>query len=156
MSIPDTHIINLRFKIDGDAPQEYIDKWLKLKFKCENGENKEIVEDWLYNCKLQSVKNMPYLNRCEGGIGGDNNLINKQLRFREKQLYSMYIDNDIVIDNIISSEQEKWILEELYDLIRGFRRIANNYVGADCIKGCIEMISRDSLSDNYLNNKDDY
>lgn len=156
MSIPDTHIINLRFKIDGDASQEYIDKWLKLKFKCENGENKEIVEDWLYNCKLQSVKNMPYLNRCEGGIGGDNNLINKQLRFREKQLYSMYIDNDIVIDNIISSEQEKWILEELDDLIRGFRRIANNYVGADCIKGCLEMISRDSLSDNYLNNKDDY
>ena len=64
--------------------------------------------------------------------------------------------NDIVIDNIISSEQEKWILEELDDLIRGFRRIANNYVGADCIKGCIEMISRDSLSDNYLDNKDDY
>ena len=59
MSIPDTHIINLRFKIDGDAPQEYIDKWLKLKFKCENGKNKEIVEDWLYNCKLSSVKNMP-------------------------------------------------------------------------------------------------
>ena len=156
MSISDTHIINLRFKIDGDAPQKYIDKWLKLKTICENGKNKEIVKDWLYNCKLQSVKNMPYLNRCEGGIGGDNNLINKQLRFREKQLYSMYIDNDIVIDNIISSEQEKWILEELDDLIRGFRRIANNYVGADCIKGCIEMISRDSLSDNYLDNKDDY
>jgi hypothetical protein len=150
-------ILNLQgCKIDGDAPQKYIDKWLKLKTICENGENKEIVKDWLYNCKLQSVKNMPYLKRCEGGIGGDNNLINKQLRFREKQLYSMYIDNDIVIDNIISSEQEKWILEELDDLIRGFRRIANNYVGADCIKGCIEMISRYSLSDNYLDNKDDY
>jgi len=156
MSIPDTHIINLRFKIDGDAPQKYIDKWLKLKTICENGKNKEIVKDWLYNCKLQSVKNMPYLKRCEGGIGGDNNLINKQLRFREKQFYSMYIDNDIVIDNIISSEQEKWILEELDDLIRGFRRIANNYVGADCIKGCIEMISIDSLSDNYLDDEDDY
>ena len=87
MSIPDTHIINLRFKIDGDTPQKYIDKWLKLKTICENGENKEIVKDWLYNCKLQSVKNIPYLNRCEGGIGRDSNLKNKQIRFRDRILY---------------------------------------------------------------------
>ena len=140
----DTHMIQLRFKIDSNLPQEYINRWLNLKSICESGENKEIVKDWLYNCKLQSVKNMPYLNRCEGGIGGDNNHINKQLRFREKAFYSMYINNDIVIDNIISGENEKWVLEELDDLIRGFRRIANNYVGADCIKGCIEMISIDS------------
>jgi hypothetical protein len=140
----DTHMIQLRFKIDSNSPQEYINRWLNLKSICESGENKEIVKDWLYNCKLQSVKNMPYLNRCEGGIGGDNNHINKQLRFREKAFYSMYINNDIVIDNIISGENEKWVLEELDDLIHGFRRIANNYVGADCIKGCIEMISIDS------------
>jgi hypothetical protein len=83
--------------------------------------------------------------------------MNKQIRFRKKQQkYSLDLDNDIVFDEIISGENEKWTLDELDDLIRGFRRIANNYVGADCIKGCIEMISRDSLSDNYLDNKDDY
>lgn len=52
MSILDTHIIKLRFNIGGDAPKKYMDKWLKLKTKCENGENKEIMEDWLYNCKI--------------------------------------------------------------------------------------------------------
>jgi hypothetical protein len=115
MFIPDTHIVELRFKIDRDAPQKYIDEWLKLKTICENGKNKELVDEWLSNCKIQSVRNMPYLDRCEGGIGGNNNIINKQLRFRKKQIYSISIDNDIVIENIISSEQEKWTLEELDD-----------------------------------------
>ena len=156
MSIPDTHIVELRFKIDGDAPQKYIDEWLKLKTICENGKNKELVDEWLSNCKIQSVRNMPYLDRCEGGIGGNNNIINKQLRFRKKQIYSISIDNDIVIENIISSEQEKWTLEELDDLIRAFRRMANNYVGAECINGCIEMVNINSLYDNYLDNKNDY
>jgi hypothetical protein len=50
------------------------------------------------------------------------------------------IDNDIVFDNIIISENEKWILGELDDLICGFRRIANKYVESNCVKGCIEMI----------------
>jgi len=153
----DTHMIQLRFKLDSDAPQEYIDRWLKLKNICENGKNKEIVEDWLKNCNIKSIKNMPYLQRCEGGIGGNNNLKNKQIRFREKQQkYSWELDNDIVFDNIISGEDEKWVLDELDDLIRGFRRIANNYVESDCVKGCIEMIIKKSYTDNYLNNKDDY
>ena len=153
----DTHMIQLRFKLDSDAPQEYIDRWLKLKNICENGKNKEIVEDWLKNCKIESIKNMPYLQRCEGGIGGNNNFKNKQIRFRKKQQkYSWELDNDIVFDNIISGEDEKWELDELDDLIRGFRRIANNYVESDCVKGCIEMIIRKSYSDNYLDNKDDY
>ena len=153
----DTHIIQLRFKLDSDAPQEYINRWLKLKSICESGENKEIVEDWLQNCQIESIKNMPYLKRLEGGIGGDDNLKNKQLRFREEEpKYSWKIDNDIVFDNIISGENEKWTLDELDDLIRGFRRIANNYVESDCIKGCIEMIINKSFNDNYLNNKEDY
>jgi hypothetical protein len=150
-------MIHLRFKLDSDAPKEYIKRWLKLKSICESGENKKIVEDWLQNCQIESIKNMPYLNRCEGGIGGDDNLKNKQLRFRDKEpKYSWKIDNDIVFDNIISGENEKWTLDELDDLIRGFRRIANNYVESDCIKGCIEMIIKKSFNDNYLDNKEDY
>jgi hypothetical protein len=152
----DTHIIQLRFKINSNESQFHVDKWLKLKTICENGKNKEIVEDWLKNCRIESVKNLPYLQRSEGGIGGNNNQKNKQLRFRKEQQYSWKIDNDIVFDNIISGENEKWSLDELDDLIRGFRRIANEYVGENCIKGCIEMVNRDSLGDYYLDNKEDY
>jgi hypothetical protein len=153
----DTHIIHLRFKINSDAPQIHNDKWIKFKNICESGKNKEIVEDWLKNCKIESVKNMPYLERSEGGIGGNNNQKNKQLRFRKQQQnYSSNLDNDIVFDNIISGENEKWSIDELDDLIRGFRRIANDYVGENCIEGHIEMVNRDSLDDYYLDNKEDY
>jgi hypothetical protein len=34
--------------------------------------------------------------------------------------------------------------------------MANNYVGAECINGCIEMVNINSLYDNYLDNKNDY
>jgi hypothetical protein len=94
---------------------------------------------------------MPYLNSCEGGIDGDN-IIYKQLKFKESNVYFRYNDNDIVIDNITSSEQEKWTFEELDDLIHGFTIFANNYVGDNCIYGCIELIPKNSLSDNYYNN----
>ena len=160
MSLPETHKITLRFRIDGDAPKEYIDRWLKLKQICENStktsSNKEIVIEWLQNCTLESVKNLPYLNRCEGGIGRDSNLKNKQIRFRDRILYKMDKDNDIVLDQVDSTDEEKWTLEELDDLIRGFRRFANKRVEADCVKGYIEMVNKKSTRDNYLDNKDDY
>jgi len=142
----DTHTIRLRFKIDSDAPQEYINKWLKFKSICESGKNKKVVTDWLQNCKIESIKNMPYLPRCEGGIGGGDNIKNKQIRFRQLKLH--YHDNDILFDSIISSENEKWTLDELDDLNQGFRRTANNYVKANCINGCIEMINR-NYNDDY-------
>ena len=83
MSISDIHYyIRLRFRIDSDAPAKFLKRWLKLKSECENGLNKKIVEEWLKNCKIEIVKTMPYLKRAEGGIGGNNNKMNKQLRFR--------------------------------------------------------------------------
>lgn len=158
MSLPETHKITLRFRIDGDAPKEYIDRWLELKTNCENGNNENIVFFWLENCTLESVKNLPYLNRCEGGIGGNNNLKNKQMRFRDGILKLSKIDkdNDILLDEVDSTDEEKWTLEELDDLIRGFRKFANKRVKADCVKGYIEMVNKNSLYDHYLDNKDDY
>ena len=108
MSLPETHNITLRFRIDGDAPKAYVDRWLELKKNCENGNNENIVFFWLENCNLESVKKLPYLKRCEGGIGGNNNLKNKQIRFRNRILYKMDKDNDIVLDQVDSTDEEKW------------------------------------------------
>jgi hypothetical protein len=69
-------------------------------------------------------------------------------------------------DDLGKKRVEKWstidpnnkipLPPELDDLIRGFRRIANDYVGENCIEGHIEMVNRDSLDDYYLDNKEDY
>ena len=69
MNILDSHEYNLSFRLDLDAPNKYIKKWNKIKFECENTDNKDIVEDIKNNCKLVSNKNLPYLDRCEGGLG---------------------------------------------------------------------------------------
>jgi hypothetical protein len=150
MPIPcntNTHTISLRFKIDRNASQKYINNWAKFKNVCESGNNKEIVKNWLSNCRINSNKDIPYLNRCEGGIGGCNNLIHKQIRFRQHLLYLK--DNDIVF-NIYNSDKEEWLLEELDDLIRAFIIIANIAICAECVNGCIEIVSNE-INSNEIN-----
>ena len=150
MSIPcntNTHTISLRFKIDSNASQKYINNWIKFKNICGSGNNKEIVKNWLSNCRINSVKNMPYLQQSEGGIGGCNNLIHKQIRFRQNLVYL----NDTLFD-IYNSDTEEWLLEELDDLIRAFIIIANIAICAECVNGCIEIVS--NVTDaNEMNSK---
>jgi hypothetical protein len=145
-----THTISLRFKIDNDASQKYINNWINFKNICESGNNKEIVIKWLFNCRINSVKNIPYLLRCEGGIGGCNNLIHKQIRFRQHLVYLN--DNDIVL-NIYNSDKEEWLLEELDDLIRAFIITANNTICAECVSGCIEIVSNE-MNSNEMNSNE--
>ena len=151
MNIPDTHIVRLIFKIDNDAPKEDMNRWNTLKKDCEyNNENELIVKEWLVICKNESIRNLPYLNRSEGGIGGDNNKKHKQIRFRPLQNILFFrADNDIVFD-VSNTNEEKWSFDELDDLIYGFIKFSNKYVMADCIKGIIEMVNKNSLDDDYL------
>ncbi len=156
MNIFNTHIHKLRFSIDKNAPTEFMTRWKKFKTKCETGNNKQIVEQIKDYCKLEQNKNLPYLNRSEGGLGGDNNLINKQIRFRynysilsNSSKSSKYNDNDndIILDQIYNTDMEKWTYDELDDLIYAFVKTANYYVNADCVEGCIEMVNNNYESD---------
>ena len=153
MNIPDTHIVRLRFKIDNDAPKEYMNRWNTLKKDCEYNNDNEtelIVKEWLAICKNETIRNLPYLNRSEGGIGGNNNKKHKQIRFRPlENILSFRTDNDIVFD-VSNTNEEKWSFDELDDLIYGFIKFSNKYVMADCIKGIIEMVNKNSIYDDYL------
>ena len=153
MNILDTHIHKLRFYIDKDAPVNYMESWNEFKLKCEQGNNKQIVEQIKSYCKLPQNKNIPYLNRKEGGMGGNNNIINKQIRFRDCILWSKsprYNDSDIIFDRIENTDIEKWTYEELDDIIYGFIKTVNYNIKAECVNGCIEMINENILSDYYL------
>ena len=46
----------------------------------ENGIHDEEVEEWLSYCKLEENKNLPKLDRTEGGVGGNDNRQHKQIR----------------------------------------------------------------------------
>ena len=149
MNILDTHIHKLRFKIDKDAPPKYIERWNNFKKSCEEGDNEDTVQQMKNNCKLNINKNLPYLQRSEGGMGGNNNFVNKQIRFREffpndnRSLNDgSWKDNDIVLTEITSTEEERWTYEELDDLIYGFIKTANYKLQAECVSGVIEMVNK--------------
>ena len=159
MNILNTHNHRLVFCIDGDTPEKYIEKWNEFKEKCESGDNKHIVEQIKEYSKLEINKNIPYLERAEGGLGGDNNGIHKQIRFRhivmEQQINGTNIpyykkDNNIIFNEIISTDTEKWNYNELDDLIYAFIKTANYNIGSECVTGYIEMINKTSFLDNYL------
>ena len=142
MNIINTHIHRLVFRIDNDAPKEFMDKWKDFKLKCETGDNEIIVQQIKANCQLEQNKNLPYLKRKEGGLGGNDNRINKQIRFRDYKLWSQlpkYVDNDIIFDQIINTKKEIWTYEELDDLIYAFIKTANYNIEAECVSGVIEL-----------------
>jgi hypothetical protein len=145
-TILETHKHHLRFKIDSDAPIKYIKMWNEIKKECENN-NKHIVEQIKEKCKIVSNKNLPYLNRCEGGLGGDNNILDKQIRFRIET--SLKNDNDILLLPT-NTETQKWTYVELDDIIRSFTKVLNNKMKTECTTGCIEMINNNAFNDNYL------
>lgn len=147
INILETHRHNLRFRLDSDAPTKYIERWKEIKRECENTDNKHIVEQIKNNCKLVSNKDLPYLNRCQGGLGGNDNILDKQLRFRMET--SFKADNDILLCPS-NTENQKWNYDELDDIIRSFTKVLNNIMRTECVSGCIEMINVKALNDNYL------
>lgn len=154
MILIDNHVHRLIFRIDKNTPQNYMAEWKKVKHDCENGKNEYIVERMKLYCKLEQNKSIPYLKRSEGGIGGDSNVGNKQMRFRmvieQWKRISYYMDDDIMLHEITNGENEKWSYEELDDLIYALTKTFNYYVGCEGIKGVIEMssLNDDSDSDN--------
>ena len=157
MYILETHNHKLIFRIDKDAPKDYINRWEKIKNDCEKKDNKYIIEKMKTYCKLEQNKNLPYLQRDEGGIGGDNNIINKQIRFF--RLYSMHLnynDKDIVLHRISNTNTEKWTYDELDDLVYAFTKTFNYFVKSNCVNGFIEMSNKKCLNDNYLDSDDEF
>jgi len=77
--LSDKYSYSLVFKINKNSPDEIISKWKDIKEMCESGCNENIVIEWLKKCDKESIKNLPYLNRSEGGIGGEDNELNRQM-----------------------------------------------------------------------------
>jgi uncharacterized protein YabN with tetrapyrrole methylase and pyrophosphatase domain len=142
-----SHIYRLRFSVDKTVPLDSINRWLDFKNECESGNNRHIVENMKESCLLKINKDLPYLNRAEGGLGGSDNIRNKQIRFRNgSSTLQKHQDNDIIMDNIYNGENEMWRHEEIDDLLSAFIKVARYYLDFDdCLRGCVEMIPKNSF-----------
>lgn len=159
MFILETHNHSLVFRIDNDAPEDYMNRWNQLKRDCEESDNKYIIEKMKTYCKLEQNKNAPYLQREEGGIGGGDNTINKQMRFYRllpRQVPPLHYNSRcIVLDQISNTHTEKWTYDELDDLIYAFTKTFNFFVKSECVNGFIELSNENQLDDDYLDSDDE-
>lgn len=94
------------------------------------------VREWLSYCKLESNKELPYLNRCEGGFGGTDCGYKKEIRFETHNL-KKYEFSPTVYD----TEEEPWTFEELSDIIHAFEDFCKDYVHPDDpVEGSIVIV----------------
>ena len=148
----------LIFYLDENASEHCIHNWHKLKIKCESGDNKDIVQQIQQYSKLEQNKSLHYLERSEGGLCGDNTGLHKEIRFRHiimgQQLNGWFIpyknDNNIVFNEIISTDIETWTYKDIDDLIYAFIKSANHVIGSKFVTGYIEMKNKTMFSEKYL------
>ena len=117
-------MITFKFKIHSNTSRCYINRWNDLKYKCEHGNTKELAVEWLNNCKLETNRNLPFINRSGGVLGHPK----KYISFRLKLVEWWQNDVFIVFNQIHASPPEKWELKELDDLRFAFQNLCNAYV----------------------------
>lgn len=159
----DFFTINLEFILDKYAPIKYQKKWTNLKKNLLVGGIEIDINDILISvknyCKLNTNKNLPILNRCEGGLGGDSNEFDKQLRFYCDLNFLNKLNpypnssNSIKINIFNSSNNNnKWTLEELDDLTYAFVKTFNNIMETKCCEGKITLQNKNN---NYEEDSND-
>lgn len=154
----------LEFTLDYDAPDNFIEQWEKMRHELYNNDiesknNTQLFELLKSNCKISSNKNLPILDRCEWGIGGNDNSKNKQLRIKNTIADYHLSCSDrclpIRIDYFDSDDKktELWTNEELTDLIKSFIKSFSHILNsistgtANCCEGSIVYKCNDDFDE---------
>ncbi len=110
----------------------------------------DILNRVRFYAKLSSNKSLPILRREEGGLGGDDNTINKQIRFRSIFCDIVTNNGEIELDQICNTPHEQWTHRELDDLIQAFVLTFNELTKCRAVRGYIVLIP-----DDYSDRDDD-
>jgi len=135
MNIPMNSDIKLVFRIDSDAPIAFQKLWktcmsnFENEFESLNG-IRPLLTEWLYYCQLPQNKILPYLDRYEGGIGGDNNQINKQIRPLCDPQQDCRIREDELVLYVLNTDTEIWCYDELLDLIQALCKVFEKQINS--------------------------
>lgn len=135
--------VDLRFVIHWafeDTTTFEWNKWKELRklFNCcltdeiDEKRRSQIYKEWLSYTTIESNKELPILDRCEGGLGGDNNIKNKQIRgiFQNPQPFPNN-EKEIIFNVYNADEDDEWSFEELKDIINAFERFCTDFIHPD-------------------------
>ena len=117
----------LIFRIDISSPSDYMKRWNEFKVKCIH-QDQDIIEQIKNNCELDDNKIL------------DNNL-EDTCNYMGNDNYSYLRINDIILNEVITTNSNKWTHEEMDDLIDAFVITANNYVQGKCVNGYIKTVN---------------
>jgi hypothetical protein len=147
MNTPDSNDYQCRlvFCLQDNSDKNEIKQWRKLKKHFNSIDHiNSIVKQIRDYCQLESNKNLPILRRVEGGLGGDDNNIHKQIRFSNRDVLDEYIVMDIY-----NTDFEKWTYKELDDLIYAFKKLADDSLDGRCVESYIEIKNYKFLDDSF-------
>lgn len=154
------HRMKLRFVLHSDASPPVLKRWKKLRGALLDNDEalwRTLMAEWVGRCKLASNRKLPLLQRCECGVGGNDNRSNKQIRFAHFHPYSPSSEYDdtysIIADQITNGRRtdgEVWTFDELVDLVGAFSGFASDWIqsGAQCVDGHIDVRCDPTDSDN--------
>lgn len=133
--------ITLSFQCNPRIPERYIEKWILIKKNIEERGGGYLVKEDIYNiwrgfCELDSNKNLPDLHGHEGGIGGDDNRTDKQMRFGVDNSGYNFITISVSHPDLGPS---KWTFPELTDLVQAFVKTLNQLMGDTVCCGFIKV-----------------
>lgn len=113
-------------------PEAFLQKYASLKQMCEGGSSKN---EWISRAWLEKVDvpSLPLLNRMEGGIGGDSNITDRQIRF-EAAGSNWYTHDDIVLNAYHASDRSStWSVEDLLSLVVPLQDVLEEYLGDNAL-----------------------
>lgn len=131
--------------VHGTIPEVFLQKYASLKQMCEGGSSKN---DWISRAWLQKigVPSLPLLNRLEGGIGGDSNITDRQIRF-EAAGSNWYTHDDIVLNAYHASDRSStWSVEDLLSLVVPLQDVLEEYLGDNALMSHVAV--------SYVNQQD--
>lgn len=135
----------LVFCLPDNSDKNDIKQWGKLKKHFNSIDHIDnIVMEIRDFCQMESNKKLPILRCAEGGLGGDDNKIHKQIRFTNWDVLDEYLVMDIY-----NTDFEKWTYKELGDLINAFKRMADNRLDGSCIESYMEIKNYKFLDDSF-------
>ncbi len=134
----------LRFRLNADVPLEAQEKYKKNIYipLCGRGMPHNFVPhcdpniyiarwlDILEHKNIGTPTDRQLLNRCEGGIGGDSNVTNRQIRFyNERENYSWKRFGEITLCAIPSDDgTATWTPTELVAFGKAFVQVIEYYI----------------------------
>ena len=124
----------LRFKLFRDAPETFRVTWRQIMtiFYSGEGTNDPFMQLFITEMTKRGIgmlEDRQILKRTEGGIGGDSNTMNRQIRVQErfpnKRLPRCEDPETIVLvlRNASATDGSKWSLNEIFDIGDAFKAI---------------------------------